>query len=120
MVPIGLVGVGQREPGDRLVERIGVAAVARDHRRIAALGVGQRQPPAAQPAILDEAVDAGLVVLAELHAAFHVGKLAHVEMPAIDLAPSQEDVRRSLSELLAHHHASALIREVELGRDVGR
>src|SRR4051812_14061867 len=47
VVLVGLPGVGHREPADRFVERVAVAAIAGDHRRIARLRMGQRKRPAA-------------------------------------------------------------------------
>src|SRR3954470_14829750 len=91
VVLLGLPDVGQGERADRLVERSGGAAVACNHRRVAALGMGQRQRPAAQTAIFDEARDVGVLVLAELDAALHVGELADIEVPTFDLAPAEED-----------------------------
>ena len=120
MVPIGLLGIGQGELADRLVERGAVAAIARDHCRVARLGMGQRQRPAAQAAIFRESFETLVAALVELDAALHVGELPHVEMTVIaDFPPAQEDVGRPLGQALADDDTAPVVLEAKLVVDIG-
>jgi len=79
-----------------------------------------RKRPAAQAAILEEAVEDARVALVELQAALHVPELANVEVLSVDHSPTEEDVRRSLREALPDDYPTTLILEPELLVDIGR
>ena len=80
----------------------------------------QCQRPSAQGAILLESLELLDVTLVERNAALHVGKLANVELVALALAPTEENVGGTLGQALTDDHASAVIVERQLAVDVRR
>src|SRR5262245_239672 len=123
MIRLGLFEVSESEPRNGIRQRVASAAIPRDHGWITRLRMCQRQCPATQPAILNEAVELCLVALGETRAALHVGKLADIEIAAtgiISWSPAKEDVRGALNHPLANDHPPPLVLGGTLSPEIGR
>src|SRR4249920_156862 len=103
VILLGLPRVARRKLGERVIKGVALAAIACNHRRVACLGVRQRQCPAAKAAVIWKRLN-----IVDRIAALHVRKLADVKLPSFDLAPTEEDIGRTLGETLAEDHPVSL------------
>ena len=117
MVALGLVGVGDGEVGDGLVEYVALAQVAADLGRLAGASVGTGQDMAAESAIV--AHDGRREDL-DYRLDLHVLELADIELPAHGpFGPAEEEVARRLHEALADHDPLAVVGIDALARNCG-
>ena len=109
VILLGLPRVARRKLGERVIKGVALAAIACNHRRVACLGVRQRQCPAAKAAVIWKRLN-----IVDRIAALHVRKLTDIELPSFDLAPTEEDIGRTLGETLAEDHTVSLVLEWQL------
>src|SRR5271169_2042568 len=103
-----LIGVFDREFGDRVMEGRIRSQVTCNARRIARSRMGPRQRPAAKPAVLAQHAD---VPVLDDGGNLGVAKLAQIVIAAVPTArPANEDVARQLHEPLASHDPLAVDR----------
>src|SRR4051812_23182267 len=73
----------------------------------------KRERPAAQATILRKTAKCLAISFGQIQAAFHVGKLPHIVMPAAiswtDWPPAEENVRGALDHPLSDHDAAPLL-----------
>src|SRR5215470_15587815 len=77
VILLGLLHIGDGECADGFVERVALAAVARDHGGVARLGVRQRERPSAQATVIGKRLD-----IVDSGTALHISQLPYVEVPA--------------------------------------
>src|SRR6267142_563696 len=75
--------------------------------------MSERERPAAQSTIPREAAKCLAIAFVQIQAAFHVGKLSHIVIPAavdrLDRPPAKKDVWVTLDHSLTDHHAPPLL-----------
>ena len=114
MVALALIGVGEGEFGNGLVEGVRLAHVTRDFDRFAGTGVGASERASTEFGVLEHET-----VTEDCHNArnLHVLKLANVEVPAeAALRPTEEKVAGRLHELAADDDTLAMVRVPTLAR----
>src|SRR5262249_20768010 len=93
-----LIGVGDGEVRDGLVEATALAEIPRDAGRVARTRVGAGEGPGTEAGVLDQVRSRHQV---EVDGSLHVAELTHVVGPSVLAArPAEEDVARGLYHAL--------------------
>src|SRR6516162_10236342 len=107
VVALALIGVGNREVRDGLVEGVALAEVATDLGRLTRARVGAGQRPRTRLGVLTH--DTRRVHLDE-HLDLHVPELPHIKMTAqLTFRPAEEEIAGGLHEPTTSHDALAVV-----------
>ena len=105
VIALVLVGVGHGEAAHGPIEGVTAPEVRGDDDGVARPGVGPGQHGAAGHGELPQPGRDGVGIGDHLH----VAELAHVDVPALDVGPTGEDVTGALHQLAAHDDPLAVV-----------
>src|SRR5262249_35126344 len=112
VVLFGLFCIAHRKFGDRIVQCVAFAAVARNRCWITRLRMGQCERPATETTVVVKGLE-----IVERGIPLQFCKLTNIKLFFVNLRPPQKDIGRSLRQALPEYDPAALMveRQFEVG-----